>query len=155
MRRVVHLGAYGGVRASIVTPLVYEESNIRGTLSLLEAARANPVKRFLLTSSSTVYGREAEVPFREDAALGVPLSPYAATKRAAELLGLTYHHLHDVPVVCLRPFSVYGPRVRPIWLCACSPRRFLPAGHFPCSAMAAYAATTRTSATSAQDCSRP
>ena len=111
--RVVHLGAYAGVRPSVARPLVYEENNVRGTLVLLEAAREFPVQRFLLISSSTVYGRGAGVPFQEDQPLGIPLSPYGATKRAAELLGLTYADLHRVPVVCLRPFSVYGPRLRP------------------------------------------
>ncbi len=113
VRQVVHLGAHAGVRRSVETPEPYQRNNVGGTLSLLEAARANPVERFLLASSSTVYGRGAGVPFCEDAPLGVPASPYGATKRAAELLGLTYHALHGVPVVCLRPFSVYGPRVRP------------------------------------------
>lgn len=110
---VAHLGAYAGVRPSIERPLIYEESNVRGTLVLLEAARRFPVRRFLLASSSTVYGSGAAVPFCEDQPLGVPMSPYGATKRAAELLGLTYLDLHEVPVVCLRPFSVYGPRLRP------------------------------------------
>lgn len=119
--RLVHLGAIAGVRSSIANPLVYEETNVRGTLALLEAARLHPVERFLLVSSSTVYGQGAAAPFREDAPLGVPLSPYGASKRAAELLGLTYHQLHGVPVVCLRPFSVYGPRIRPdlaMWIFA-------------------------------------
>src|SRR5690606_33116253 len=110
---VVHLGAYAGVRPSIARPLVYQKANVEGTLVLLEAARKYPVRRFLLVSSSTVYGNNAPAPFREDGPLGVPLSPYGATKRAAELLGQTYHLLHQVPVVCLRPFSVYGPRLRP------------------------------------------
>ena len=110
---IVHLGAYAGVRISVATPLIYEQANVRGTLALLEAARRFPVKRFLLISSSTVYGKGAEIPFREDGRLGIPASPYGATKRAAELLGLTYEQLHGVPVVCLRPFSVYGPRLRP------------------------------------------
>ncbi len=113
VRQIVHLGAYAGVRASIANPFCYEETNVRGTLCLLEAARACPVEMFLFISSSTVYGQGASVPFQEDAPLGTPLSPYGATKRAAELLGLTYHQLHQVPVVCIRPFSVYGPRVRP------------------------------------------
>jgi UDP-glucuronate 4-epimerase len=113
IRRVVHLGAYAGVRPSVARPLVYEENNVRGTLILLEAAREFPVERFVLISSSTVYGRGAGVPFKEDAPLGIPMSPYGATKRAAELLGLTYADLHQVPVVCIRPFSVYGPRLRP------------------------------------------
>ena len=113
VREVVHLGAYAGVRPSVADPLPYQKSNVEGTLCLLEAARDYPVERFLLASSSTVYGEGVDVPFREDAPLGIPISPYGATKRAAELLGLTYHLLHGVPVVCLRPFSVYGPRLRP------------------------------------------
>ena len=110
---VVHLGAYAGVRYSVENPFVYERSNVAGTLSLLEAARRFPVERFLLASSSTVYGRGAAVPFTEDAPLGIPMSPYGATKRSAELLALAYHDLHRIPSVCLRPFSVYGPRLRP------------------------------------------
>jgi UDP-glucuronate 4-epimerase len=111
--QVVHLGAYAGVRPSVARPHLYVETNVLGTLSLLEAARHHPVERFLLASSSTVYGRDAAAPFVEDAPLGIPMSPYGASKRAAELLGLTYVDLHQVPVVCLRPFSVYGPRLRP------------------------------------------
>jgi UDP-glucuronate 4-epimerase len=110
---VVHLGAYAGVRYSVEHPLIYERANVYGTHCLLEAARHVPVERFLLASSSTVYGQNAVAPFVEDAPLGIPLSPYGATKRAAELLGLTYAHLYHVPVVCIRPFSVYGPRLRP------------------------------------------
>lgn len=110
---VIHLGAYAGVRISVERPEIYQKSNVGGTLSLLEAARQHPVSRFLVISSSTVYGTGAGVPFTEDAPLGIPTSPYGATKRAAELMGLTYQVLHDVPVVCLRPFSVYGPRLRP------------------------------------------
>ncbi len=112
-RHVIHLGAYAGVRYSVENPRVYQETNVGGTLSLLEAARRHPVERFLMASSSTVYGRGAAIPFKEDAPLGTPLSPYGATKRAAELMALTYHALHGVPAVCLRPFSVYGPRLRP------------------------------------------
>lgn len=111
--QVMHLGAYAGVRPSVERPLLYQKNNVEGTLVLLEAARAFPVQRFVLASSSTVYGGGATAPFCEDAPLGVPLSPYGATKRAAELLGLTYHGLHGTPVVCIRPFSVYGPRLRP------------------------------------------
>jgi UDP-glucuronate 4-epimerase len=111
--RVIHLGAYAGVRPSVQNPLVYEENNVRGTLVLLEAARAYPVERFVFSSSSTVYGRGAAVPFSEDQPLGIPMSPYGATKRAAELLGLTYLDLHRVPFLSVRPFSVYGPRLRP------------------------------------------
>lgn len=110
---VVHLGAYAGVRASIERPQIYLETNVGGTLALLEAARHHPVERFLLISSSTVYGPAAAAPFVEDAACDSPASPYGASKRAAELFGWTYHRLHRVPVVCLRPFSVYGPALRP------------------------------------------
>ena len=113
VRQVMHLGAYAGVRPSIERPLVYEEANVRGTLVLLEAVRGLPVERFVLASSSTVYGRGARAPFAEDQPLGVPLSPYGASKRAAELLALTYADLHHLPVVIVRPFSVYGPRLRP------------------------------------------
>jgi len=113
VRQVVHLGAYAGVRISVEKPHLYQQANVGGTLCLLEAARQHPVQRFLLASSSTVYGKGAGIPFCEEAPLGIPASPYGATKRAAELLCLTYHQLHDVPTVCLRPFSVYGPRLRP------------------------------------------
>jgi UDP-glucuronate 4-epimerase len=113
IRRVVHLGGYAGVRASSAMPLVYEEANVRGTLVLLEAVRKYPVERFVFASSSTVYGEGSPVPFQEDAPLGVPLSPYGVTKRAAEMLTLHYEQVHKVPSVSLRPFSVYGPRMRP------------------------------------------
>lgn len=110
---VVHLGAYAGVRYSLANPFPYQQHNVGGTLALLEAARRHPVRRFVIASSSTVYGRNAAAPFQEDAPLGVPLSPYGASKRAAELMGLTYLDLYKVPVVIVRPFSVYGPRLRP------------------------------------------
>ena len=112
-KKVLHLGAYAGVRISVERPAIYQQTNVGGTLSLLEAARRHPVSRFVLVSSSTVYGTGAGIPFEEDAPLGIPASPYGATKRAGELLGLTYHALHSVPVVCIRPFSVYGPGLRP------------------------------------------
>jgi UDP-glucuronate 4-epimerase len=113
IQEVIHLGAYAGVRPSVERPHLYQKANVEGTLCLLETARHHPVKRFQLISSSTVYGGGAGVPFVEDAPLGMPLSPYGVTKRAAELLGLVYFGLHQVPVVVLRPFSVYGPRLRP------------------------------------------
>ena len=113
IERIVHLAAYAGVRASVAQPELYVDNNVRGTLSLLEAARKHPVQRLVLASSSTVYGQGVEAPFVEDGPLGIPQSPYGATKRAAELLGFTYWSLHGVPVVCVRPFSVYGPRLRP------------------------------------------
>ncbi len=111
---VVHLAARAGVRPSIEEPALYEEVNCAGTLNLLEAARrAGGLRRFILGSSSSVYGADAPVPFREADAAGEPVSPYAATKRAAELYGHVYHRLHGLPVLCLRLFTVYGPRQRP------------------------------------------
>ncbi len=121
IRHIVHLGAYAGVRASISQPAIFTATNVDGTLALLEAARASPVERFVFASSSTVYGDHGAVPFQEDEPLGVPLSPYGVTKRAAELLCFSYWKMHGVPVVCLRPFSVYGPRIRPdlaMWIFA-------------------------------------
>jgi len=113
IRQVMHLAAYAGVRPSIERPLVYFKTNVEGTLSLLEAARKHAVRRMVVVSSSTVYGKNATAPFSEDAPLGIPLSPYGASKQAAELISKTYLDLHSVPTVCIRPFSVYGPRVRP------------------------------------------
>lgn len=110
---VVHLGAYAGVRASVANPFVYQRVNVGGSLVLLEAARQYPVERLVLVSSSTVYGYPAQAPFVEDAPPGRPLNPYGASKRAMEAFAMTYYQLHQVPVVCLRPFSVYGPRLRP------------------------------------------
>ncbi len=112
-RQIVHLGGYAGVRASLTRPLQFEEANIRGTLVLLEAAKDRSLDRFVLVSSSTVYGAGAEVPFQEDVPLGIPLSPYGVTKQAAETLASHFHLMHGVPTVSLRPFSVYGPRMRP------------------------------------------
>lgn len=129
--QVVHLGAYAGVRPSIARPDIYEHTNVGGTLSLLEASRHHPVERFLLASSSTVYGQRAVAPFVEEAPLGTAVSPYGASKQAAELFGMTYFQLHRVPVVCLRPFSVYGPRLRPdlalsVWAASICDGRPLP-----------------------------
>jgi UDP-glucuronate 4-epimerase len=113
IRYVAHLGGHAGVRASLADPWRYEQVNVGGTLALLEAVRGRPLERFLLASSSTVYGWGAPVPFLEDGPLGVPLSPYGVSKRAAELLCLMYWRVHGVPAVCTRLFSVYGPRLRP------------------------------------------
>jgi UDP-glucuronate 4-epimerase len=113
VKHVVHLGAHAGVRPSVAAPAAYVKNNVGGTLAMLEAARRCPVDRFLLVSSSTVYGNGVQIPFCEDAPLGTPASPYGVSKGAAELMGLSYAGLHGVPVVCLRPFSVYGPRLRP------------------------------------------
>jgi len=110
---ICHLAASPGVPASLAHPRQYAENNVVGTTTLLEAARRHPVERFLFASSSTVYGRGAAAPFVEDAPLGIPASPYGASKRAAEIMGLTYQQLFNVPFVSLRFFNVYGPRLRP------------------------------------------
>ena len=111
--RVVHLAAYAGVRASIEQPLLYEEVNVRGTLNVLEACREADIENLLVASSSSVYGASTRLPYREDDPADRPISPYAATKRSAELFCHTYHHLYDIPITCVRFFTVYGPRQRP------------------------------------------
>ncbi len=110
---VVHLAARAGVRPSIRDPLLYEDVNIRGTLNILDMCRKNGVSRLLFGSSSSVYGINSKVPFAEDDPVGCPISPYAASKRAAELMCFTYHHLYGFSITCLRFFTVYGPRQRP------------------------------------------
>jgi UDP-glucuronate 4-epimerase len=110
---VVHLAARAGVRPSIEQPLLYQDVNVRGTLVLLEACRKSAGCKFIFASSSSVYGNRTEVPFRESDRVDDPISPYAATKKAGELLCYTYHHLYGLPVTCLRLFTVYGPRQRP------------------------------------------
>ncbi len=109
---VIHLAARAGVRPSLAEPRLYEQVNVAGTLNLLELARACGCRHFVFGSSSSVYGSPAQPPFREDAPLR-PISPYAATKCAGELLSHTYSHLYGLRVVCLRFFTVYGPRQRP------------------------------------------
>ena len=110
---VVHLAAMAGVRPSLEQPLLYEDVNVRGTLLLLERIRRMKGCRFVFASSSSVYGSNENVPFREVDDIHHPVSPYAATKRAGELHAYTYHHLYGVPTTCLRFFTVYGPRQRP------------------------------------------
>jgi UDP-glucuronate 4-epimerase len=110
---VVHLAARAGVRPSLDNPLAYENTNVRGTFTLLEAARVNRVPKFIFGSSSSVYGTNAKVPFSEDDPLNNPISPYAATKIAGEAACHTYSHLYDMKVICLRFFTVYGARQRP------------------------------------------
>jgi UDP-glucuronate 4-epimerase len=113
VRAVCHLAASPGVPASLLHPRDYMQNNVVGTTTLLEAVRRHPVERFLFASSSTVYGRGAMAPFVEDAPLGIPASPYGASKRACEIIGQTYHQLFGVPFISLRFFNVYGPRLRP------------------------------------------
>ncbi len=110
---IVHLAARAGVRPSIEDPLLYSRVNVEGTTAMLELARRLGVGSFVFGSSSSVYGNSARAPFREDDAVPFPISPYAATKRAGELLCHTYAHLHGLATVCLRFFTVYGPRQRP------------------------------------------
>jgi len=110
---IVHLAARAGVRPSIQQPLLYERVNIGGTLNLLELSRQLGVARFIFGSSSSVYGATSQTPFSEQQRDLRPISPYGATKLAGETLGYTYAHLYDLPVMCLRFFTVYGPRQRP------------------------------------------
>lgn len=110
---VIHLAAWPGVRYSVDQPRPYMENNIIGTLHLLEAVRRKKIQRFVFASSSSVYGKGASAPFREDAPPGEPTSPYGVSKRSGELLCDNYRVLHDVPTVLLRLFSVYGRRLRP------------------------------------------
>ena len=110
---VVHLAALAGVRPSLENPGAYQDVNVRGTAHLLEAARLAGVRRVALGSSSSVYGAFAKAPFREDSLIDSPLSPYAASKAASELLGRTFNHLYQLEIAALRFFTVYGPRQRP------------------------------------------
>jgi UDP-glucuronate 4-epimerase len=110
---IIHLAARAGIRPSIEDPLGYQDVNIRGTQLLLEAARNHGIKKFIFASSSSVYGNNEKVPFSETDNVDCPISPYAATKKAGELLCYTYHHLFQINIVCLRFFTVYGPRQRP------------------------------------------
>ncbi len=110
---IVHLAARAGVRPSVEQPKLYEEVNIRGTMNLLEKAKSYKIDRFILASSSSVYGNNEKVPFSETDSVDNPISPYAATKKACELIGYTYYSLYGISVSCLRFFTVYGPRQRP------------------------------------------
>jgi len=110
---ICHLAARAGVRPSMDDPALYEEVNSHGTLNMLEAARRSGCANFVFASSSSVYGINSKAPFSEDDPAVRPISPYAATKRAGELLCHTYSHLYGLPVTCLRFFTVYGERGRP------------------------------------------
>ena len=112
-RAVIHLAARAGVRPSILDPALYASVNLEGTTQLLEAARRHEVERFVFGSSSSVYGNNDKAPFSENDPVDHPISPYAATKKAGELLCYTYHHLFGMKIACLRFFTVYGPRQRP------------------------------------------
>ncbi|MBC7912325.1 MAG: GDP-mannose 4,6-dehydratase [Pyrinomonadaceae bacterium] len=110
---IVHLAARAGVRPSLSEPQLYAETNINGTVNLLELAREHEVRQFVFGSSSSVYGINAKVPFSEEDEIRQPISPYAATKAAGELICHTYSHLYGIRCVCLRFFTVYGARQRP------------------------------------------
>ncbi len=110
---VVHLAARAGVRPSIQEPVLYSQTNLDGTTAMLEFARRRGISRFVFGSSSSVYGNNPKVPFSENDPVEQPISPYAATKRGGELLCHTFHHLYGLSIVCLRFFTVYGPRQRP------------------------------------------
>ncbi|XWN37457.1 MAG: GDP-mannose 4,6-dehydratase [Balneola sp.] len=110
---IVHLAAKAGVRPSIKDPVLYQEVNVTGTQNLLEVAREKEIKQFVFASSSSVYGKNPNVPWREEDAVLQPISPYASTKVSGELLGHVYSHLYDIRFLALRFFTVYGPRQRP------------------------------------------
>lgn len=110
---IIHLAARAGVRPSLEQPLLYESVNVKGTLNLLECAKNFNIKNFVFASSSSVYGNAKIVPFSELENVDNPISPYAATKKSGELLCYTYHHLYKLNIMCLRFFTVYGPRQRP------------------------------------------
>ncbi len=110
---IVHIAARAGVRPSIRDPVVYSDVNIMGTALLLELARERGIRSFVFASSSSVYGNNEKIPFSEEDSVDHPISPYAATKRAGELLCHTQTHLHGTSCICLRFFTVYGPRQRP------------------------------------------
>ena len=110
---IVHLAARAGVRPSIINPLLYEEVNVKGTLHILEMARKFKIGNMVFGASSSVYGNQEKVPFLETDPVNKPVSPYAATKKAGEMLCYTYSYLHDIKITCLRFFTVYGPSGRP------------------------------------------
>ena len=110
---IVHLAARAGVRPSLSEPQLYAETNINGTINLLDLAREHQIKQFVFGSSSSVYGINAKLPFSEEDPIRQPISPYAATKAAGELICHAYTHLYGIRCICLRFFTVYGARQRP------------------------------------------
>lgn len=110
---VIHLAAYAGVRPSIEDPRLYADVNVTGTVNILETMRRHHVKRHVFASSSSVYGNNQKIPFSESDPVDRAISPYAATKKAGEVISYTYHHLYGINTACLRFFTVYGPRQRP------------------------------------------
>ncbi len=110
---VINLAARAGVRQSVEDPWVYYNTNVTGTLNLLDLCRKLGINKFILASTSSLYGQGNRLPYREDANTDAPLSPYAASKKAAEILCYTYHYLYGIDVTVLRYFTVYGPAGRP------------------------------------------
>lgn len=110
---IIHLAARAGVRPSLEQPFLYEKVNVHGTLVLLELARLYGVRKFIFASSSSIYGITSETPFSENESNPNPISPYGVTKLAGEKLCYAYSHLYQLPTICLRFFTVYGPRQRP------------------------------------------
>jgi nucleoside-diphosphate-sugar epimerase len=128
---VIHLAARAGVRASVENPWVFYETNLTGTLNLLELCRQRKIDKFLMASTSSIYGADPAYPTPETASSSEPLQPYAASKKAAEVLCHTYHHLYEIDVSVVRYFTVYGPAGRPDmcmfrfarWICEGEPLR--------------------------------
>ena len=111
--KIIHLAARAGVRPSLKDPFLYQSVNLQGTLNLLELSKIHKVEQFIFASSSSVYGNQKKTPFDEDDRVDNPVSPYAASKKSAELWCSTYAHLYKIPITCLRFFTVYGPSGRP------------------------------------------
>jgi UDP-glucuronate 4-epimerase len=110
---VINLAAMAGVRPSLENPMLYEEVNVKGLMNLLELSKAHGINKFIQASSSSVYGNNKQVPFKETAVVDYAISPYAATKKSGEVMGHVYHHLYSIDMIQLRFFTVYGPRQRP------------------------------------------
>ncbi len=113
IEKIVHLAARAGVRSSIEQPLLYENVNVLGTLNMLIMAKEFEAENFVFGSSSSIYGNTKNIPFSESEKTDSPVSPYAATKKSGELMCHAYSHMYNIPITCLRLFTVYGPRGRP------------------------------------------
>lgn len=110
---IINLAARAGVRSSVANPWVYYDTNVNGVINMLEICRRAGIGKFVQASSSSVYGENSPMPFREDANTDYPMQPYAASKKASEVLAYTYHYLHNLDVTVFRYFTVYGPAARP------------------------------------------
>jgi len=111
--KIIHLAAMAGVRNSLENPFLYEDVNVMGTINLLELSVKHKIKNFVFASSSSVYGNNKKIPFSETDSVDTPASPYAATKKACELVSHVYHHIYGLNITALRYFTVYGPWGRP------------------------------------------